>query len=99
MGIFLLCRSSESVKSLSPKNVIFELFSDMKQEKMAELPFNSLKGTRGGHFKLFVRPCNLKRLSSVCRFALIIGSKMTCFRPLFYFFRSKALFTKSTPRS
>jgi hypothetical protein len=41
---------------LVPKNVVFKLFSDIKQEKMAELPFSSLKGMRGGRFKLFFRP-------------------------------------------
>ena len=35
---------------LVPKNVVFKLFSDMNQEKMAELPFGSLKGMRGSRF-------------------------------------------------
>ena len=38
-------------------------------------------------------------MPGVCRFALVIGSKTTYFRLLFYFFGSKLLFTKSTPRS
>ena len=106
MRVVLLCRFSETTASwwfwthLVPKNVVFKLFSDMKREKMAELPFSLLKRTRGGHFNaLFFRPFKLKRSPGVCHFALVTGSKTTCFWPLFYFFGSKSLFTKSTPRS
>ena len=42
--------------TLGPENVVIKLFSDTKQEKMAEPPLSSLKGTRGGHFKALFRP-------------------------------------------
>ena len=31
-------------------NVVSKLFSDVKQEKIAEPPFSSLKGMKGGRF-------------------------------------------------
>ena len=43
-----------------PKCVVSKLSSDVKQEKIAELPFSSLKGMKGCRFKLFFRPLNQK---------------------------------------
>ena len=36
--------------SCDSQSVVSKLFSDVKQEKMAELPFSSLKGTKDGRF-------------------------------------------------
>ena len=53
MRVVPLCRyrcSRLVVTNHMIPNVVSKLFSDVKQEKMAELPFSSLKGTKGGRF-------------------------------------------------
>ena len=53
MRVVPLCRyrcSSLVVTNHMIPNVVSKLFSDVKQEKMAELPFSSLKGMKGGRF-------------------------------------------------
>ena len=63
MRVVPLCRyrcSSLVVTKHTIPDVVSKLFSDVKQEKIAELPFSSLKGMKGGRFKPFFRPLNQK---------------------------------------
>lgn len=88
------------VKENKNWGLLSALFWPFKDEKITESPSRLVKkNERRSPLKLFFRPFKLKRLTGVCRFELVIGSKTTYFWSLFYFFGSKSLLTKSTPRS
>ena len=54
--------------TLGPKNVVVKLFSDIKQENIAEPPLSSSKGTRGGRFKALFRPFKPAKIAGCLSF-------------------------------